>query len=93
MDSAIQLLNNWGLQAAGVVQSCIYVGISGGSRRWARGTPPPPYFWTKLRHEEPTKKNFGDRPHPPPPPAVSLSKDLDDSSPLSHGLDPALRTE
>ena len=50
----------------------------------------PSYFWTKLRHEEP-KKIFLET--APPPLPVSLSKDLDYSSPLSHGLDPAFGTE
>ena len=43
------------------------------------GGPGPPYFWTKLRPEEP-KKFFFSRPGPP------LSQGLDDRLPLSEGL-------
>ena len=65
---------------------------SGGSKGGARGGRPSPYFWTKLRPEEPKKlflrKNFLLRPGPPlsqgldkrpppPPPHFPLSKDLD----------------
>ena len=53
--------------------------VSGGSRGRAQGGPGPPYFWTKLRPEEP-KKNFFFRPGPP------LSQGLDDRPPLSECL-------
>ena len=57
--------------------------FSGGSREGARGGQvPTPYFFSKMRPEEP-KKFILETGAPPP-----LSQCLDDHPPVSDGLDP-----